>query len=352
MYRYAARFYRTGDVSGDPIYAHDDWLQFLSEYGFVGAAGMVLLLVLAFAGGTTGFLRAVRKASEETGHPLSTSGAIVLGAVCGLVACAVHSNVDFNMHVPANALLAAALLGLITDSRIAAQPSRVRWGAWLAVAGMLAALLGLSALLLHRGEASYRALQAANAMKRGEVDRALAEVEAGLKVAPNDPTLLAARGEALFSYESWWNFENAPAEPETTEEEDESAEAPQAPDVSLPDAERERLYQQAAASYRRAVELQPLERENTIGLAKALVEEGKTSEADAWFLDAIGLDLTHPYAWGNYGDFLLSGDDVPRDHTLRARHIYELGANLPSGQYCRDQVSAIDADVETEKEGE
>jgi O-antigen ligase len=352
MYRYAARFYRTGDVSGDPIYAHDDWLQFLSEYGFVGAAGMLLVLVLAFACGTTGFLRAVRKASEETGNPLSTSGAIVLGAICGLVACAMHSNVDFNMHVPANALLAAALLGLITDSRIAAQPKRVRWGAWLTVAGMLATLMGLSGLLLHRGEVSYRALQADNAMKHGEVDRALAELEAGLKAAPNDPTLLAARGEALFSYESWWDFKNAPAEPETTEEEEDSAEAPQTPNVVLPEADRERLYQQAAASYRRAVELQPLERENSIGLAKALVEEGKVSEADAQFLRAISLDLTHPYAWANYGDFLLSGDDVPRERTLRARRIYEIGANLPSGQYCRDQVSAIDADLETEKEGE
>jgi Flp pilus assembly protein TadD len=352
MYRYAARLYRTGDVSGDPIFAHDDWLQLLSEYGFVGVAGVLLVLVLAFASGATGFLRAVRKASQETGSPASTSGAIALGAVCGLAACAAHSNVDFNMHVPANALLAAVLLGLATDSRIAAEPSRARLGAWLAFAGALMTVVGLTGLLAQRGEAAYRELQSANAMRRGDVDVALAEAEKGLKVAPSDPDLLAARGVALFSYESWWYFKNEPVEPGSGEAEAAPGEAVSSPDIVLSDAERVKLYEQAAASLQMAVELQPLEREHAIDLAKALVELGRTNEADRQFLRAISLDPGHPYTWGNYGDFLLSSDEVPRTRALRTRRIYDLGANLPAGQYCRDQVDAIDADIEAEKDGE
>src|ERR1041384_5182850 len=44
----------------------------------------------------------------------SNKFAFVLGASVGLVAILVHSIVDFNMHIPANAILAIALMALLT----------------------------------------------------------------------------------------------------------------------------------------------------------------------------------------------------------------------------------------------
>jgi Flp pilus assembly protein TadD len=57
----------------------------------------------------------VRPASRDIGQKLgSNKFALVLGAVVGLVAIMLHSIVDFNMHIPANALIAIALMALVS----------------------------------------------------------------------------------------------------------------------------------------------------------------------------------------------------------------------------------------------
>ncbi len=80
-------------------HAHNDALQFLAEGGVVGAALALLLIVpLARAGG-----RVVTEARDP----------IAVGAVFGLLALTLHSLVDFNFHIPANAALAAVLAGVV-----------------------------------------------------------------------------------------------------------------------------------------------------------------------------------------------------------------------------------------------
>jgi len=81
--------------------AHSDWVQFLMETGVVGAGYAVTLV--ATLGGR---VRAV--ALSE-----SPDRWLVIGAASGLFGLAVHGFVETNLHIPANALLAAAIVGLV-----------------------------------------------------------------------------------------------------------------------------------------------------------------------------------------------------------------------------------------------
>jgi tetratricopeptide (TPR) repeat protein len=51
---------------------------------------------------------------ETTGSPKSDKSAFLMGACIGLLALLIHSLVDFNMHVPANAVVAITLMALIS----------------------------------------------------------------------------------------------------------------------------------------------------------------------------------------------------------------------------------------------
>src|SRR5208283_4510278 len=59
----------------------------------------------------------VRRAESDLGgRGTSNRFAFFLGASAGLLALAVHSAVDFNLHIPANAILGVTLLALLTSN--------------------------------------------------------------------------------------------------------------------------------------------------------------------------------------------------------------------------------------------
>ena len=75
--------------------AHNDFLQVLAETGVAGFAVMVWFLVIA-----------IRSAMRKTGKWSSnTNGAVSVAALVGISGILVHSLVDFNMQIPANAAL-------------------------------------------------------------------------------------------------------------------------------------------------------------------------------------------------------------------------------------------------------
>jgi O-antigen ligase len=93
----------------DTVYehAHDDYLEALAETGVLGG-GLVLFAVVLFFRETCIGLRA----RLRTG-----AGWIQHGAALGCCGIMVHSFVDFNLHIPANALWFAFLLGVTQASR-------------------------------------------------------------------------------------------------------------------------------------------------------------------------------------------------------------------------------------------
>lgn len=83
-------------------HAHNDYLEVLAESGIIGGAS---LIGLAFGGlGYLFVLWMKRKDYFVRG--------IVFGCMAGIVSLLLHSFVDFNLHIPANALYFVVLFAL------------------------------------------------------------------------------------------------------------------------------------------------------------------------------------------------------------------------------------------------
>jgi len=95
--------------------AHNDYLQLLVEMGLLGFATMVWFVATAYA-------RAIKKIGDWTGD---ISGAVTLACMLGLTGILIHSAVDFNLQVPANAALFYVMC-TIAASEPLAQPARKR----------------------------------------------------------------------------------------------------------------------------------------------------------------------------------------------------------------------------------
>ena len=95
--------------------AHNDYLQLLIEMGLLGFATMVWFLV-------TVYVRAVKKIGNWAGE---ISGAMTLACLLGLSGILVHSAVDFNLQIPANAALFYVLC-TVAAAEPFAKPARKR----------------------------------------------------------------------------------------------------------------------------------------------------------------------------------------------------------------------------------
>jgi O-antigen ligase len=95
--------------------AHNDYLQLLVEMGLLGFGTMLWFLL-------TLYTQALKKIGNWAGE---MSGAVTLACVLGLSGILVHSAVDFNLQIPANAALFYVLC-TIAASEPFAQPARKR----------------------------------------------------------------------------------------------------------------------------------------------------------------------------------------------------------------------------------
>jgi len=75
-------------------HAHNDYLELLSETGLIGAGLIAWFLVLVY-----------RKASKQLRPGAKSSDSVLIAVLAGITGLLVHSLVDFNFHIPANAAL-------------------------------------------------------------------------------------------------------------------------------------------------------------------------------------------------------------------------------------------------------
>ena len=114
-YDYRFREYRPENVQMRPDRAHNDYLNLLADWGAAG--GIIVLAGMAFfIIGVAKTWRHVRRSENDFGSGQSNRFAFFLGASAGLLALAVHSVVDFNLHIPANALVGVTLLALLSSN--------------------------------------------------------------------------------------------------------------------------------------------------------------------------------------------------------------------------------------------
>jgi O-antigen ligase len=106
--------YRPREIQVRPGRAHNDYLNVLADWGLVGG-GIVLIAMGLLVHTTWRTWRYVRREENEFGARQSNRAAFVLGAATGLLALAIHSFTDFNLHIPANAILAVTLIALLSS---------------------------------------------------------------------------------------------------------------------------------------------------------------------------------------------------------------------------------------------
>jgi O-antigen ligase len=111
-YRYTE--YRLPNVQPRAGYVHNDYLNTLVDWGAVGAALVAAAWLLVYWG-IFRCWKHVRGARDDFSRKKSSKLALMTGAALGLGAILIHSLVDFNMQMPANAILAITLMALLSS---------------------------------------------------------------------------------------------------------------------------------------------------------------------------------------------------------------------------------------------
>jgi O-antigen ligase len=106
--------YRPTTVQSRPIWVHNDYLNTLADWGAVGSVIVAAGLVCLGAGALKTW-KYVQREPGDLSTRRSDRAALVLGASIALLALAIHSVVDFNLHIPANAILATVLAASLTS---------------------------------------------------------------------------------------------------------------------------------------------------------------------------------------------------------------------------------------------
>ncbi|MCP3892699.1 MAG: O-antigen ligase domain-containing protein [Desulfobulbaceae bacterium] len=101
-YSKAFRTFQPPGLTEPYMYAHSDYLHFISETGVLLIPIIIWLLFCLFKHGL-----------EKIQHADLQMGGITLGAMGGIIAILVYSVSDFNLHIPANALLFTVLAAIV-----------------------------------------------------------------------------------------------------------------------------------------------------------------------------------------------------------------------------------------------
>jgi O-antigen ligase len=151
-YDHRYRAYRPSSVQLQPDYAHNDYLNLLADWGMVGSL-IVWLGLVALGVGIARIWKHVRRREDEFGLSLSNKFAYVLGGTIALLALLIHATVDFNLQIPANAIIAVTLVALLSSHwRFATE----RYWFSVQLPGRLVASAGLLAAAVYLGQQEVR----------------------------------------------------------------------------------------------------------------------------------------------------------------------------------------------------
>jgi O-antigen ligase len=106
--------YRPLEVQARPEWTHNDYLNALVDYGAVGTL-LVLAAWVLLIWGVVKSWRFARGSRDDFTRKKSNKLAFLVGGLLGLAAILLHSAVDFNFHIPSNAILAVTLMALISS---------------------------------------------------------------------------------------------------------------------------------------------------------------------------------------------------------------------------------------------
>ncbi len=97
-----------------PERVHNDYLNTLVDWGLLGGVIVLACWMLLFWQ-VSRVWKFVKRSHNDLGAKRSNKAAFVAAGSIGLVAMLVHAFFDFNMHIPANAILAVTLLAIVSS---------------------------------------------------------------------------------------------------------------------------------------------------------------------------------------------------------------------------------------------
>jgi O-antigen ligase len=146
FYYYGRQFHGPG-VQNDPQHVHNEYLELLAEYGWVGAALFAAFLLSHLAVAVSALFRVLSLKLQPTALTASNELATVVGSLCALGIGLAQATHDFPFHLPGNALVAAFLFAMLANPTVETASRRQRrpLPPWLGVAVPVLALLLLGA---------------------------------------------------------------------------------------------------------------------------------------------------------------------------------------------------------------
>lgn len=265
-YQFYAREFRPPQIQADPVYTHNDYLQLLAEYGLVGlilALGFVLCHVWF---GWRALIYSVTDRPVARYRMQSDALALNIGAITSVAIYLVHSFLDFNLHIPANAMLMGFAFGLLANPGIVmpnVNQAHEKFSHYFKLAlpavGLWIAAFGLPTL-----PAEYFAEKSRVAFREERYEDAVSLAELGLAGDKRNPYLPLYLGQAHASLaEATTNAAIARAS-----------------------------YTAAVDAFRRGLELYPQEQWLLVGLGSALDGLGRYDEARAFYERAVAANPT------------------------------------------------------------
>lgn len=202
------RKHRPPDIQMRPLYVHNDYLNTLADYGVIGL-GVIAAALGAIGWGVFRVWKFVQRGSDIATKQ-SNRSALVLGGAIGLGAILIHSMADFNMHIPANALVAVVLMALLTAHvRFATERFWIPTGWFGRSLVTLILLAGLGWLGLETVKGARQHMLQATARSSNDFAARMAGLERAFAVDPKNAALAYELGELnrLQSFEGLAGFE-------------------------------------------------------------------------------------------------------------------------------------------------
>ncbi len=198
-YRFYGRKFRVAEMQLDPVDVHNDYLHLLAEYGAVGFAAFLFFLAAHLRRSVKSFRHFCQEQRARGGRLLSDRLALNIGALCAVSAYVVHSVVDFNLHIPANAMLMAFVVGMLANAGVRQKEPSNGVANWLPRFAVAAASL---AILIQCGRfwpGEYWAEEARVALRDEKPESAIALAQKSLTYEPGNPEVYFYLGRAFLA---------------------------------------------------------------------------------------------------------------------------------------------------------
>ena len=317
---YFGRLFRRPEIQTDPMHSHGDYLELLAEYGVIGELGMLIFIWIHIRNGAGAYSWLLRKRLMNSYIPRSDTLALNIGAMSAITGLAVHSVVDFNMHIPGNALVFAFIFGLIanpgienTDSPVASKISGLFRFA-LPLIGIWMGFIGVS-----KWPTEYFVAQSHWALRNWHCTEAIEAAKIGAGEVPANAgwpeNTIRLIGADKRNSNLYFNL----------------GEAHRVACVGLkdPDVRRDHL-NQAVEAFSKADQLFPQDERILVRLGQALDALKRYDEAEVIYQRVMAVDPKLGLVYGYYGTHLFAMGKFDE-----SKAAYEKGEAL-GGEFIRD----------------